>query len=169
VGLRVRAWRILGALLLALGLNAALAGAARAERPAYPGVADPIAFMRDRYAQYERGGAVPALALDGYASTNLRLRLYAFDAAAGGEELDSLDPWVDGVDWRIGPVALARLPGHRPGRQIIAARFRNHGWPVLLRFFWVRERGAWYLDEIVRPGRGAWTLTGRLAARPRHR
>lgn len=146
-------------------LGAALA-AAQAAPPAYPGVADPIAFLRGRYAEYERGGPLTSLALDTYASDRLRARLHAFDEAAGGQEVDSLDWWVDGMDWALGRVALAREAAPDASRQTLVARFRNHGRPVRLRFAFVRERGAWYLDEVVRPGRGGWTLTGRLAMRP---
>jgi len=140
--------------------------AVAAQAPAHPGVADPIAFMRSRYAEYQGGGEVRTVALESYASARLRDRLYAFDQAAGGEELDSLDPWVDGVGWRIGRVALTPGPSAGRGRRTVVARFRNHGRPVRLFFHWARARGAWYLDEIVKAGPRGWTLTGRLARRP---
>ena len=149
---------------LFLGLALALAAAA-AEPPAHPGVPDPAAFLRNRYAEY-RSGETSALALDTYASERLRAHLHAHDAAAGGEEMDSLDWWVDGIDRLIAEVRLTRRPDAGPGRQAITARFRNAGRPVGLIFHFVREHGAWYLDEVVKPGPRGWTLTGRLAMRP---
>jgi hypothetical protein len=150
---------------LLLGFALALAPA---EPAAHPGVADPIAFMRARYAEYLSGN-VRVLALDTYASERLRARLYAFDEAAGGQEVDSLDFWVgEPGDWSLTGLGLTLAPRPRPDRQIVTARFRNRGRPIVLHFHFVRDRGAWYLDEVVRPGaRGrGWTLSGRLAMRP---
>lgn len=131
-----------------------------------PGVADPVAFMRARYGEYLSGN-VRALALDTYASARLRARLYAFDEAAGGQEVDSLDFWVGELgQWSLTGLGLTLEPPRRPGRQTVTARFRNGGRSVVLHFRFVRERGAWYLDEVVRPGRCGWTLSGRLAMRP---
>jgi hypothetical protein len=139
---------------------------AAVEPAAHPGVADPIAFMRARYAEY-RSGNVRVLALDTYASARLRGRLYAFDQAAGGQEVDSLDFWVgEEGEWSLTGLGLTLEPTLHSGRRTVTARFRNRGRPVVLHFRFVRERGAWYLDEVVRPGRRGWTLSGRLAMRP---
>lgn len=144
-------------------LGAALA---LAEPAGHAGVADPIAFMRARYAEY-RSGNVRVLALDTYASARLRERLYAFDQAAGGQEVDSLDFWVGELgEWSLSGLGLALEPPRHSGRQTVTARFRNSGRPVVLHFRFVREGGAWYLDDVVRPGRRGWTLSGRLAMRP---
>ncbi|HEV7661552.1 MAG TPA: hypothetical protein VGO55_17065 [Allosphingosinicella sp.] len=144
-------------------LGAALA---LAEPATHPGVADPVAFMRARYSEYLSGN-VRVLALDTYASERLRARLYAFDEAAGGQEVDSLDFWVgEPGDWSLAGLSLTLEPPRHPGRQTVTARFRNAGRPMVLHFRFVRERGAWYLDEVVRPGRRGWTLSGRLAMRP---
>jgi hypothetical protein len=130
------------------------------------GVMDPVAFMAAHYADYQRGQR-SRHALDTYASTRLMRHLDAFEAAMGGEELDSLDVWIDDEDdWALSGLGLALEPGRRPDRQIITARFRNEGRPVLLHFHFVREVGRWYLDEVVKPGRDGWTLTQRLAIRP---
>lgn len=144
-------------------LGAALA---LAEPAGHPGVADPVAFMRARYAEY-LGGTVRVLALDTYASARLRARLYAFDEAAGGQEVDSLDFWVgEPGEWSLTGLGLTLESPRHPGRQTVTARFRNGGRPVILHFRFVRARGAWYLDEVVRPGRRGWTLSGRLGMRP---
>lgn len=154
---------------LILGAALALAPAGAAGEPAgHPGVADPIAFMRARYAEYLSGN-VRVLALDTYASDRLRTRLYAFDEAAGGQEVDSLDFWVgEPGDWSLAGLGLTLEPARHPDRRIVTARFRNRARLVVLHFHFVRERGAWYLDDVVRPGaRGrGWTLSGRLAMRP---
>lgn len=154
---------------LVLGFALVLADAnAAAEPPAHPGVADPIAFMRARYAEY-LSGSVRGLALDSYASERLRAHLHAYDEAAGGQEVDELDFWVGELgSWSLSGLGLTLEPARRADRQTVTARFRNRGRPVVLHFRFVRERGAWYLDEVVRPGaRGrGWTLTQRLAMRP---
>lgn len=147
------------ALLMGLALAAA-------EPEPYPGVADPMAFMRARYAEYETGREVRTLATDSYASERLRGHLYAYDEAAGGQELDSLDVWTDSVDWRIGRVTLTPFRSRHPAWRTILASFDNRGRPVRLLFRWVHEGGAWRLDEIVRLGRPGWTFTQRLAIRP---
>jgi len=149
--------------LWTLILGAALA---LAEPAGHAGVADPIAFMRARYAEYLSGNVL-VLALDTYASERLRARLYAFDEAAGGQEVDSLDFWVrEPGDWSLAGLGLTLEPARRPDRQTVTARFRNRGRPIVLHFRFARERGAWYLDEVVRPGARGWTLSGRLAMRP---
>jgi len=81
--------------------------------------------------------------------------------------VDSLDFWVgEQGAWSLAGLGLTLEPARRPDRQTVTARFRNNGRPVVLHFRFVRERGAWYLDEVVRPGRRGWTLSGRLAMRP---
>ena len=99
---------------------AALAASLGAGEPEpYPGLADPIAFMAARYGEYRRGHR-PALATDGYASERLRRHLYAFDEAAGGQELDSLDFWIDDRDdWALSGLGLTlerRCGGAKRGR-----------------------------------------------------
>jgi uncharacterized protein DUF3828 len=141
-----------------------LAGAAvQAEEPEpYPGVADPLAFVRGGY-------AVPRVmeGLDTYASTRLRAELHAHDEAAGGEEIGILNWWVDGSEERVTGLDVRRASGSGPDRQAIVARFRNYGRPVALRFSFVREGAAWYLDEVVNlAGRRSWTLTSLLRLRP---
>ena len=149
-------------LILAAALALAPAGAAAESA----GVADPVAFMRARYGEYLSGN-VRVLALDTYASARLRARLYAFDEAAGGQEVDSLDFWVgEEGEWSLAGLGLTLEPARRPDRRTVTARFRNEGRPIVLHFRFVREGGAWYLDEVVRPGARGWTLSGRLAMRP---
>lgn len=156
-------WRLI------LGAALALVPAGAAAEPAgHPGVADPVAFIRARYAEYLSGN-VRVLALDTYASERLRALLYAFDEAAGGQEVDGMDFWVGELgEWSLAGLGLTLEPARRRDRQIVTARFRNRGRPIVLHFQFVRERGTWYLDEVVRPGaRGrGWTLSGRLAMRP---
>ena len=130
------------------------------------GVADPIAFVAERYRLYQSGERGHG-ALADHASARLLRQLDGFEAAMGGQELDSLDVWIDDRDgWALSGLGLTLEPGGAAGRQTITARFRNEGRPVLLRFHFVRERGRWYLDEVVKPGRGGWALTRRLATRP---
>jgi hypothetical protein len=142
-----------------------LAGLALAD----PGIADPRAFIAGRYVLYARGeGAIPAL--DPIASSRLRVHLNAHDQAAGGEELIDRDWWVNGRAGeapRLGRVAIVEERGGEPARRTIAARFRNHGRPALIRFHFRHEQAAWRLDEVVGEAAGRrWTLTGLLATRP---
>ena len=133
----------------------------------HPGVADPAAFLRARYALYARGeGVIPELAP--IVSDRLRAQLDAHDQAAGGRQLINHDWWVEGREGeesRIGGLALAEEAPRDPGRRTIEARFRNHERRARLRFGFVREDGAWRLDEVISDG--GWTLTGLLAERPR--
>jgi hypothetical protein len=79
----------------------------------------------------------------------------------------SLDAWIDGAEWALSRLEIRRHRGRDPARQAIAARFRNYGRPVSLRFLFVRENGAWYLDEILNEAGGrSWTLTSLLRLRP---
>lgn len=152
---------------LAFALAALLLSGAEPEP--HPGVADPLAFLASRYALYARGqGEIPAL--DPIASARLRVHLDAHDQAAGGQELIARDWWVDGRAGeapRLGPLALTEERTRSPDKRAIAARFRNHRRLALLRFHFLREQGAWRLDEVVGEAGGRrWTLTGLLAVRP---
>lgn len=147
---------------LLFGLLLAGASVQEEEPEPYPGVADPLAFVRGGY-------AIPRVmeGLDTYASARLRAELHAQDEAAGGEDLSILNWWVDGSEERVTGLDVRRLPGTPPDRQTIEARFRNFGRPVALRFSFVREGAAWYLDEVVNlAGRRSWTLTSLLRLRP---
>ncbi len=147
---------------LILGLLLAGAAVQEEEPEPYPGVADPIAFVRRAY-------AIPRVMpdLDTYASTRLRAELHAHDEAAGGEDLSILNWWVDGSEERVTGLDVRRATGSGADRQTILARFRNFGRPVALRFSFVREGASWYLDEVVNlAGARSWTLTSLLRLRP---
>ena len=147
---------------LIFGLLLAGAAVQEEEPEPYPGVADPIAFVRGGY---DIPRVMPGL--DTYASTRLRAELYAHDEAAGGEDLSILNWWVDGGEERVTGLDVRRVAGTGPNRQTLLARFRNYGRPVALRFSFVREGAAWYLDEVVNlAGRRSWTLTSLLRLRP---
>lgn len=149
-------WTLIFGLLLA-------GSAAQEEGPGpYPGVPDPLVFVRESY-------AIPRVmpGLDHYASERLRAEVHAQDEAAGGEDLSILNWWVDGSEERVTGLEVSRAPGARPDRQTIISKFRNFGRPVALRFSFVREGSAWYLDEVVNlAGRRSWTLTSLLRLRP---
>jgi hypothetical protein len=145
-----------------LALAAALGWA---EPSPSPGVGDPIAFVGAGYAAYERGERF--LLPDGMASRRLVAEQDAHGEAEGGQEVGSLDAWIDGTEWQLSGLEIRRRPGRDPARQAIAASFRNYGRPVSLRFLFVRENGAWYLDEILNEvGGRSWTLTSLLRLRP---
>lgn len=146
-------------------LVVALMLAALAVPAAAQGVADPLAFVQGRYAQYQSGDP-PVLALDTYASARLRAKLYAHDEAAGGEEVGDLDFWVDGRAWPVADLSVTREPGGRAGQRTILARFTLASRRASVRFFFVREGEAWALDEAADAARGRWTLSCLLAQRP---
>jgi hypothetical protein len=130
------------------------------------GLADPMAFVAERYRIYQRGERGHG-SLGDYASPRLLGHLDDFNAAMGGEELDSLDVWIDDRDdWRLTRLELSLAPSRDPDRQMIVARFLNESRPVRLHFHFVRTVEGWALDELVKPGPGGWTLTQRLASRP---
>ncbi|HTU11764.1 MAG TPA: hypothetical protein VMG08_12805 [Allosphingosinicella sp.] len=127
-----------------------------------------MAFVAGEYRLY-RAGTRPRTEFHSYASRRLRALSDGLDAAMGGEELgDNLDVWVDDHDqWSLSALSLALEPVRAAGRRTITVRFLNEGRPVRLRFHFVHEDGGWYLDDIVKPGRGGWTLARRLSIRPR--
>ena len=133
-----------------------------------PDRSDPMAFVAGEYRLY-RAGARPRTEFHSYASRRLRALADELDAAMGGEELgDTLDVWVDDRDeWSLSGLGLTLGPVRAAGRRTITARFRNEGRPVRLLFHFVHEDGGWYLDDIVKPGRGGWSLSQRLSIRPR--
>lgn len=150
---------LIGAAFLSAGLQSAAAAQsapAPAPQASERGVRSPVAFVRARFAQYERGEA-PASWPEYAYSPRLAGLFAALDAAEGGEERIGFDWWIDGQDWQVDQVRLRPAwPG--PGRMNVHARWRNFGSEQNGTFLFVRENGRWLLDDVVSHTSG-WTLS----------
>jgi hypothetical protein len=152
--MRMLRWMLVPALLLAIpGLDEA-----RAQPPsaAVSGVRDPVAFVRARFAQYERGEA-PTSFPDHVFSARLQALFDALSNVEGGEERIDFDWWVDGQDFQIDQVRLKPAWLGR-NRFNVHARWRNFGSDQNGTFLFVREGGRWHLDDVVSHTTG-WTLS----------
>lgn len=148
------------ALLSALAALALPTGAAAMEAPARSGgVADPVAFVRERFAVYATG-QVPQDRTDGLWSARMRSLLDRLDEAEGGEQRINFDTWVNAQDFAISDV-LVVLERDGRDRRIVLARWRNFGRADSSRFHFVRRHGRWFLDDIVSRTSG-WTLSALL-------
>ena len=128
--------RALAALLLTASSTAAAQG-----------FDDPVAFVRERFATYQRG-EVPQSWPDRPYSPRLARLFERLAAAEGGEERIEFDWWVNGQDFELDAVEVA-LEADRGDRRSVLARWRNFGNPDASRFQFVRWQGRWYLDEVV--------------------
>ena len=144
--------------------------AAPAHRHAHArGVADPRAFVAERYAAYRRGtDSVPADPTWAYSP-----RLAALFASYNRwqrrhtDEVGSIDFdwWINAQDWELSDVAVSQADSGRNAR-VVTARWRNSGRSDSSRFLFVRIGTRWYLDDVVHgSGRGdeGWTLSALLA------
>ena len=155
--MRKLCWMLVPALLLAVpGLGEEPARAQREAAAPASGVRNPVAFVRARFAQYERGEPIddwPEYAF----SSRLRALFERLSVAEGGEERLGFDWWIDGQDWEVTKVRLTPAgPGR--GRINVHARWRNFGSEQNGTFLFVREGGRWYLDDVVSHTSG-WTLS----------
>jgi hypothetical protein len=149
-------WMLVPALLLATpGLDEARAQA-RPEAATQRGVRDPVAFVRARFAQYERGEPINDWTQQAY-SRRLADLFDALGEAEGGEQRLDFDWWIDGQDWQIDQVRL-RSAWNGRNRLNVHARWRNFGSAQSGTFLFVREEGRWYLDDVVSHTSG-WTLS----------
>ncbi len=74
---------------------------------------------------------------------------------------------VDGQDALITEVEIKEydvrggIPAD-PDRKVVTAKFKNFGAPVSLSYYWVKEDGAWVVDEVVSdgsPDNRGWVLS----------
>lgn len=166
----------MGRKLLALAVAAAalnLAGAAFAV-PAYRhaparGVADPRAFVAQRFAGYRSGtDSVPADSTWAY-SPRLAALFATYDRwqRRHTDEVGSIDFdwWINAQDWELSDVSVSQADSGR-NRRVVTARWRNSGRNDSSRFLFVRIGTRWYLDDVVHgSGHGdeGWTLSALLA------
>ena len=145
---------LLGAAILALSSTASAQG-----------FEDPVAFVRERFANYQRGEAPQSWPDRPYSPRLARL----FELLAqeeGGEERIEFDWWVNGQDFELDAVEVV-LEQDRGDRRTVLARWRNFGQADASRFLFVRRDGRWYLDEVISTT-SDWRLSRVLrdAARP---
>ncbi len=147
---------------LLIGASAALMFASPAKAEDCPLIASdaaPLAFTGNLYesTQIDLDACVP-----GYARLPYSKRLAAaFDADEARAEANDdpigrlgFDFVVDGQDALITDVQVKEqtLYGagpNDPERKVITARFKNFDMPVVLDYYWVKEDGAWAVDEVV--------------------
>jgi hypothetical protein len=120
------------------------------------GFVDPTAFVRERFAIYERG-QVPQSWPDRPYSPRLARLFEALAAAEGGEERIDFDWWVNGQDFELAVVEVV-LERSRGDRRTFLARWRNFGRADSSRFLFVRRQGRWFLDNVVNTTSG-WRLS----------
>ena len=158
---------VLGFLAAAAALNLGAVAAAAPAHRAVParGVADPRAFVAQRFAGY-RGSTdhVPPDPVWAYSP-----RLAALSAAYDRwqrrhhDEVGSIDFdwWINAQDWELSGVSVSAADAG-PDRRTVTARWRNAGRDDSSRFLFVRIGGRWYLDDAVNGsghGDDGWTLS----------
>ena len=133
---------------------------------------DPETIVRSLYSAAVDGDALPMT--QRLESLFLMERDYL---EAKGYPFDRLDfDWiVNGQDALITELAIETLevPMRDYGdeavdqfdRKIVTASFKNFDSPTMIRYYWVRERSGWKLDDVIGygEGRGIWTLSLLLA------
>ena len=131
------------------------------------GIADPVAYIRQAYAPAQTA-ADPTV--DRPESQNpeysQRLRaLFADDERYAAGEVGRLEFnfWSNGQDEDIknATVSEEEVPGSAD-RKVVTARFHSFRW-VTTRFYFERNGGRWYLDDVASLGEGKderpWTLS----------
>ena len=135
----------------------------RAEAGAERGVADPRAFVEQRYRTIGEGQGDPAAV-----AYSDRLRaLFADDEtdAQGGVGRLDFDYWSNSQDPQISNLRVTEQPVEgREDRRIVVARFNNGPGEFTNRYYFERVGGRWYLDDVssqAQPGREdtGWTLS----------
>ncbi|QCK86221.1 DUF3828 domain-containing protein [Phreatobacter aquaticus] len=138
-----------------------------AEAPRQPGPVDAIQAI---YVAY-RGATLGGPALRQVYSARLTRLIAADEAATPEGEVGTIDwdVFVNGNDWRLGPVTVD-LIAQSGDRAEVRARFTNHEQPRENRFDLVREGGRWLVDDIrTTNSQGPWSMVKTLtdaASRP---
>lgn len=155
-----------------LYLAAFAAPVAAHAQPEQRGVEDPRAFVREMYERYRAVNDAPIPEPRYAYSARLTGLFEAYEswARAHDDLVGSLDFdwWTNAQDWQISNISIVEfsLPGER---KVIEVHWRNYDRTDSSRFFFVREEGRWYLDDVVNgSGRGdnGWTLSTLLHERP---
>ena len=161
----------MGRLLLTILAAAALAvpaaaAAAPAHRAAHArGVADPRAFVAQRYAGYRNDGHhVPPDPTWAY-SPRLAALFAAYDRwqHRHNDEVGSIDFdwWINAQDWELSGVSVTEAATGVNARTV-TAHWTNSGRADSSRFLFVRIGTRWYLDDAVNGtghGDDGWTLS----------
>jgi hypothetical protein len=154
--------------LAALAAPAAVHAQAEAQR----GIEDPRALVAEMYARYDAVNDAPIPEPRHAYSPRLRALFEAYDAWARAHEdlVGSLDFdwWANAQDWDISNVSIVEY-SFGADRKVIEAHWRNYDRADSSRFFFIRENGRWFLDDVVNGSGGGgdgWTLSALLSARP---
>lgn len=134
------------------------------------GVADPRAFVAERYAAYQRGtDHIPPEPVWAY-SPRLRALYDGYNSWARrhGDEVGlDFDWWINAQDWQLTDVSVTAADTG-PLTRTVTAHWRNSGTADGERFLFVRLGSRWYLDDIVHAGQGDENWTFSTLLRNRH-
>lgn len=151
------------ALLMVLGLLAAIVPAAGAAQPVFD---DPAGLVEYAYAPYLKD-TVPE-DVTALFSPTLRQLWDDTDARAAEMEMPGLgfDPFVNGQDFQLGDFIVAD-PMVSGDAATVVVSFLNFGEPQELRFTLVRRAEGWKIDDIESlAGEFTWRLSELLADDP---
>ncbi len=137
------------------------------------GIADPQAWVMNKYVGDEQAAARTPAAADGApnsqkAEFSPRLRaLFAEEEKYAGGEVGRLDfDFATGAqDDDISDVKVARRDTDGAARRAVTATFVNMGKPVEVVYYFEKIGDAWFLDDVASPGYGGadgtppWTLS----------
>ena len=157
-------------MLLAM-LFAALA-APSAATDVQRGVTDPRAFVARTYDTYRANPNTPPADLSLVYSDRLRALYHAYDAWQDAHQdlvgSVAFDWWTNSQDWDTVRVDDLRVSRHGQNRMAVAVRFTIYDRTDTNRFYFVRQGGRWYLDDVVNgggSGSNGWTLSALLRER----
>jgi hypothetical protein len=140
---------------------------AAAEQPAarpgqQRGVADPRAFVEERYRRIAEDQGDPAA----HAYSDRLRSLFSDMNSDAGDELGRLDfdYWSNSQDPDIRNLRIRQEEVFgREDRRVIVAEFSNGGLPNVNTFYFERVGGRWFLDDVRNETRGenggSWTLS----------
>ena len=160
-----KALMAIAAALAALNLAGASSAAPARHAAHARGVADPRAFVAQRYAGYRAGtDHIPPDPVWAY-SPRLAALFAAYDRwqHRHDDEVGSIDFdwWINAQDWELSGVSVTEA-ANGPNARTVTARWTNSGRTDSSRFLFVRIGGRWYLDDAVNgTGHGdeGWTLS----------
>lgn len=127
--------------------------------------ADPVAFVRAIYQDYQRDK--PTAWPDRAYSPRLQKLIDDDKRNTPAGEVGRLDfdPFIVGQDWKIADLKVT-LVSQSGDNAVVAARFRNLGSAVDLRYDLVRAGGRWLIDDLQNLAKPRWTLSKILAGAP---
>ena len=118
-------------------------------------IADPVKFVQAQYTHAEIADP------DDIYSPRIAA-LFALDKKEAGTDVGRIDfsIWMDGQE---GPITDAKVTGvsvdNAPDREVVVAKFKNHGAPREVHFYFEKIGGAWKLDDARSFTGERWVLS----------